>query len=1370
MKRFINTASLSCSLITIGAGLTHAQDENTDHLDAIGNGSATNDQWALAMDNLADSEMRPQVMELIKKRKRFPKQKLVNLLSHGKLSARLGAIELLEDATGGNNNFNPWLDPKTTDNEAAIDLWQAWVNNSADNIEDTSTKLNPEQIQTYIQQLTSDDRDRINRATRMLERDNFNAVAAIQQFIVDNPTLVQAKVNQLKQAQYELVLIKTSPTNAKMLSRDLTKGNRDQKLIALAAMKKLGMITIPIIRDFVDDADPLTRETAVDAFLSIGGAQNLNFIIEQLEKETDINVIHVAIKNLKNIRGDKSKEIVKAYLNHEDEDLVITAISAMTNLLGGSSSYGGFSSSSSSNKTVTDENSKAITQLLDDNRWRVRVAALEHVTKLKLKDAAPQIIKLLENDSDEFVRHHSIKTAVALKLTEAKPLIGKLYKTNDEMIPSLTTALIGLDGKLSKEMLDYLKTRDADTIISSLDAFTGSKPEILNSLITFVKYDNIDISCAALRLLSNDNDKTKQSFVANTLTDALKTGNKDKISAILNSLELPTNDRTSSELRYLKQTAVSTATVARSTKLDPLYNAFLLPGGKPVLPDNADSSSQAESTGGVRNLINTITKLAKEEPGSEQSFQIAMILTKSGEAQGLEILEDSVAEMSISKRSALAEALYNPRQVKSVPAILALLQDPSKEIRTKAIAAAFRNTSNKVLMQAALNTLTKKDTKITGADAYNYSTENASKNTTSRPLFKQWALTQLSESKVEQQDDRITILSLILLRNIARSSDAELIAPLTKHKNTWVRRAAWHSLGFSKSTWYNENLDKLITDQHPNVRAALCDPHTRADTNWSHTFSDTDSRSNQSYYSNVRSRRLSKEVEQALREMVKSDSSAENRFEAMLTLLSHSREIDLQKFINLIPKQTKEVKVTSRLSELVQDNYSRMGKGLRPLLAYVDYKLISTSYHSKIAAHFGTDSSGKGEAGFGSFSALAKTSDISAAPQHLSTPEENQAAAADREKLVIVFFEKTGCKKCLEVETFLADLQQDFPLMEIEHSFVDKPEGILLNTHLSGILQVPATQMSKAPAIFTSQGFLVGGNITPQSLAKLFSNTMEVPEKKDWHVLEGDENIQLAQQGVDKIYNDLTLPIVIAGGLLDGINPCAFATIIFFLSYLTIAKRSPKEIFFVGITFILAVFLSYLSFGLLFSKALEWLTANENYQWIRGALNYIFAGFALLVAFLSLRDWWRARQGRLEDMTLQLPNFLKKKIRSVIRENSKSRLYVFAAFGTGVAISVLELACTGQVYAPIIYKINQGNQDAVTMLVIYNLAFVLPLIVIFGFAMSGMRSNALINFQKNHTSKVKLLTAILFFILAAVLLFSTQITVWLESFYPAINN
>jgi hypothetical protein len=51
-------------------------------------------------------------------------------------------------------------------------------------------------------------------------------------------------------------------------------------------------------------------------------------------------------------------------------------------------------------------------------------------------------------------------------------------------------------------------------------------------------------------------------------------------------------------------------------------------------------------------------------------------------------------------------------------------------------------------------------------------------------------------------------------------------------------------------------------------------------------------------------------------------------------------------------------------------------------------------------------------------------------------------------------------------------------------------------------------------------------------------------------------------------------------------------------------------------------------------------------------------------------------------------------------------------------------------------------------LVIYNLAFITPLIVIFLLAYGGLRSETLINFQKRHTFAVKLALALLFLGLA----------------------
>jgi cytochrome c biogenesis protein CcdA len=193
----------------------------------------------------------------------------------------------------------------------------------------------------------------------------------------------------------------------------------------------------------------------------------------------------------------------------------------------------------------------------------------------------------------------------------------------------------------------------------------------------------------------------------------------------------------------------------------------------------------------------------------------------------------------------------------------------------------------------------------------------------------------------------------------------------------------------------------------------------------------------------------------------------------------------------------------------------------------------------------------------------------------------------------------------------------------------------------------------------------------------------------------------------------------------------------------------------VGAAFISAVFIAYLAAGLLLHQVLD--TLNDRFAGIQRWLNLAFGLLALLAAWLSFRDALRARAGRLGEMTLQLPGVLKDRIRSVIRSGARARRFVIAAFISGLVISLLELACTGQVYAPIIYQIQKGRLDAVLWLVIYNLAFITPLVVIFLLAYGGLRSETLVNFQKRHTFAVKLALALLFLALALFILLGSKL-------------
>lgn len=1346
MHRFFLYITLAFSLAL--SNITWGQRDLIQNLES---GTPSESDLIKAIYALSTPESRSEIEKVIGKANPFPRKELVNLLSHQQLIIRIGSLELLENAAGEDFGFNPWDEPtKNPSSQAALQRWQLWADSDS-KIENSTAKLSEEQLLSYIQQLLSDDRNRVQRAIRMLESNNFYAVSALQSFITEHPELPEVKILQLKQAQYELVLIKADRSKAAGLARDLVKGNRDQQLTALSRLKKLGLITIPIIRDFVGEADALTRETAMDALLSVGGAQVLPLVVEDLKTENDVNVLHVALKNIKDIKSPQSIAIATRLLTHEDEDIVVGSIQALTKLKGNNSSRSSFDRSSKANLGAESP----VLPYLQDSRWRVRVAAINHVSKLEIKAAGPSLLKLLSEDDDEFVRSHCIQAAVAIKLTDGLPILKKLFFTNDELIRSLTPAIIELSKSVPADLLEHLKTRDPDTIISALGAFTDDTKPILTVLANYAQHSDTDVSCAALRILANDDDKLKFDFVTNTLTDSLKSGSKEKIQAILTSIDLPRLKKTDPRLFLSTKTSRNSSSV-----LDPLYKAFLMPGGKALTPPLP--TVKTNSSGGLSTLLKTLDDLANEKGNNKRTFQISLLLTKAGDPRGIKLINENIAEMPVSKRSSLADSLYFPSSAETLPIFEILLEDPADDIRKEAARNAFNNEKNLKLIKLTLDHAARENTLLKPSEVTQYNFFSCLRKSGSSAIMQEWASEQLASATAS---DKVKILALTIYGKAMRLSDVSAAIPYSTSTNPWVRRAAWYAIASKKSTNNTEQLEAITKDSSPHVRAILTEISSKERTNWKIYFSDSESSSDNSYSSSRSRRRLSQELEDALRVIAQTDSSIINQFEANYSLLTHSRDIDLPEFIAQLSKAPKETQAVRRLSDYVEDNYKKMGKGMRPLLAYIDFKRINVRHHKAILKHFKSESNQN--EGFHSFENLAKTTQVSDAPQHLEV--EKVEPLAERTKLVAVFFEKEGCKQCAKALEVVEDLKADFPLLEIQHVSMSSNNGILLNDHLSNKFSLPSNAIGKTPSIFTSQGY-VTPPISAIKLGELLEKTMASPQDGDWSNISSPQQIAAAEERVDARYDSLTLPIVIAGGLLDGINPCAFATIIFFISYLGVAKRSAKEIFMVGTAFILAIFLSYLSVGLIFNEIIGKLTENSSYLWLKNTLNYVFAGFALLVAILSLRDFWRARQGRLTDMTLQLPTFLKNRIRGVIRKGAKSSRFVIAAFFSGIAISFLELACTGQVYAPIIYKINQGASNATYMLVLYNLAFILPLVIIFGLAMGGMKSTALIGFQAKHTATVKLLTGILFLLLAAVLIFSDFFSGLLKNIQPALLN
>lgn len=333
----------------------------------------------------------------------------------------------------------------------------------------------------------------------------------------------------------------------------------------------------------------------------------------------------------------------------------------------------------------------------------------------------------------------------------------------------------------------------------------------------------------------------------------------------------------------------------------------------------------------------------------------------------------------------------------------------------------------------------------------------------------------------------------------------------------------------------------------------------------------------------------------------------------------------------------------------------------------------------------------------------------------------------------MAYFAEVGCSECDRVSIALDHLQARFPNLVIHELDIiaDLPANLCLGERLN----VPEDKRHDAPAVFVGSDYLVDRDIQYERLVEMVSRYAGTGAEATWETC--DEAVSLPPPP--------PWWAVILPGLIDGINPCAFATIVFFVSYLTLLERKKHEILMVGLSFTLAVFLSYLAFGMLLREVLAGLVDVVG-PVLRPILNLVIVLLCLVLAVLSLDDYFKARRGQVKKMSLRLPDQLRRWVNAVVRKSMNARAFVLASFVAGVVVSFIELACTGQVYVPIIQGLSNPAYRAQSTLdlIVYCLAFVTPLIAVFIASYTGTSSRQLGLLLQRHTATVKLAMAVLF--------------------------
>ena len=373
--------------------------------------------------------------------------------------------------------------------------------------------------------------------------------------------------------------------------------------------------------------------------------------------------------------------------------------------------------------------------------------------------------------------------------------------------------------------------------------------------------------------------------------------------------------------------------------------------------------------------------------------------------------------------------------------------------------------------------------------------------------------------------------------------------------------------------------------------------------------------------------------------------------------------------------------------------------------------------------------------------------------------------------LRVVYFHSPTCTECKRVKDFLPQVVQRWGnRVAWELHNTDDAEGL---NELLKYREPYGIKLIAPPMVFVGDKALEGGSAIVKQLNAAIDDALErhlvtfhpsqspnatTDDNAAPDHVQDQAQTQAVPGEIQRLFESFGPGAIAVAGLLDGINPCAFTTIVFFLSMLAYLKKTRRDMLLVGAGFTVGMFVAYFLIGLGLLGAVKVFSVHHG---LATGLAYVVAGLAFILAGWSGLDAVRyVRTGDTRQVTLGLPKKIKEKIHKVIRSGLTTRGLVIGSLSVGFLVSILESLCTGQVYLPVIMIINNITRDASTSgnsvtaadmrttaigyLLLYNIMFIVPLLAILAMTYFGVRSETLGNLLRKRLALAKFAMAAFF--------------------------
>lgn len=192
-------------------------------------------------------------------------------------------------------------------------------------------------------------------------------------------------------------------------------------------------------------------------------------------------------------------------------------------------------------------------------------------------------------------------------------------------------------------------------------------------------------------------------------------------------------------------------------------------------------------------------------------------------------------------------------------------------------------------------------------------------------------------------------------------------------------------------------------------------------------------------------------------------------------------------------------------------------------------------------------------------------------------------------------------------------------------------------------------------------------------------------------------------------FGGLTVPIVLGAGVLDGLNPCAFALLVLFATYtLTLVNSvtstgrptaaARRQLLAAGSLYVGAVWITYFLIGLGLFSFLSWL--GQDHFVTRAA-----AVLALLMGLWMVKDILFPGLGP----ALAAPHATHGWMHRAMERGGLGGMLL-----AGVLVGICTVPCSGAIYLGIVAVLNAsgGGTTGLALLALYNLAYIVPLVAL----------------------------------------------------------